>query len=232
MPDEPPTASQAPAQPTELSTCWNHIGVYGDSSCSELPKFVHCRNCPVYSSAAVQLLHRPLTPEYRNEQTEHFAARRKGPTLGKISVLLFRIANEWLALPTQAFQEVAEQRLVHSLPHRRQAIVLGLVNIRGELVICVSLHRLLGLESVTPRDKARIVHERLLVARWDGHRLVFPVNEVQGIHRLHPEEIKPAPALLAKSSQSYTQSIFVWRDRAVAFLDADAMFSTLNRSLS
>src|SRR5215510_11065269 len=118
MPNQPPTgSSQAPAPASELSTCWNHIGVYGDNSCSELIKFVHCRNCPVYSSAAVQLLHRPLAPEYRREQTEHFAALRKGAKLGKISVLLFRVANEWLALPTQAFQEVAERRLVHSLPH-------------------------------------------------------------------------------------------------------------------
>src|SRR5262245_44183938 len=148
-----PEEEQLSYVPSQVATCWSQIGVYGDSSCSELPKFVHCRNCPVYSSAAVQLLNRALSPEYRREQTDHFAERKKEAKLGKISALLFRVANEWLGLPTQAFQEVAERRLVHSLPHRRQTIVLGLVNIRGELLICASLGRLLGLENPTSRDK-------------------------------------------------------------------------------
>ena len=92
------------------------------------------------------MLDRPLLPEYRREWTEHFAQPKQLAAPARASALVFRINAEWLALPTQAFQEVAERRPVHSLPHRRQGIVLGLVNIRGELLICVSLGHLLGLE--------------------------------------------------------------------------------------
>ena len=207
----------------------------------------------MYSTAGVRLLNRPLSADYRRERTEHFAQSRQeapsrsvGTAPARVSAVLFRLSNEWLALPTQAFQEVAERRLVHSLPHRRQGIVLGLVNVRGELLICVSLGRLLGVENIpTPgaapscRETLIKTHARLLVVNSDiqcgtscRNRLVFPVDEVHGIHRFQPEELKEAPATVAKSNPTYTQGVLLWRDRAIGFLDADSLFSSLNRSLT
>jgi chemotaxis-related protein WspD len=206
--------------------------VQGNASCPKLQEFVHCHNCPVYSNEAVKLLDRPLLPQYRREWTEHFARPKQLAAPAKTSALLFRIDAEWLALPTQAFQEVAEHRLVHSLPHRRQSIVLGLVNIRGELLICVSLGRLLELERVPGGGRVPRVYDRLLVTNWDGKRLVFPADEVRGIHRFQMPELKEPPATLAKSNLSYTQGLLYWQGRVVAFLDANRLFSALNRSLS
>jgi len=193
---------------------------------------MHCRNCPVYSNAAVQLLDRPLLPQYRREWTEHFSRPKPLVAPARTSALLFRIDSEWLALPTQAFQEVAERRLVHSLPHRGQGVVLGLVNIRGELLICVSLGHLLGLESPPPGERLRRTYDWLLVTNWDGNRLVFPADEVRGIHRFQIPELQEPPATLANSSLSYTQGLLYWQGRAVGFLDANRLFSTLNRSLT
>src|SRR3989442_6591429 len=152
----------------ELSACWQKIGVHGDGTCPELPKFIHCRNCPVYSDAGLQLLDRPLPADYRQEWAAHFAQERDLTPPARISALLFRIAAEWLALPTQAFQEVAERRPIHSLPHRPQGLVLGLVNIRGELLICVAVNQLLGLEKTALPARRRTGAERLLVVNWDG----------------------------------------------------------------
>ena len=117
----------------ELRDCWNKIGVMGDSSCGELAQVVHCRNCPVYSAAGARLLDRPLPADYRREWTEHFSRAKAPATQGKISAVIFRIGQEWLALPTRVFQEITERRVIHSLPHRRNGIVLGLINIRGRI---------------------------------------------------------------------------------------------------
>jgi len=229
---QPPGARGGEDVAVEICDCWNKIGVQGDATCPELRKLVHCRNCPVHSNAALQLLDRPLLPHCRREWTEHFAQPKKNATPATGSALVFRIKAEWLALPTQAFQEVAEHRPVHSLPHRQQNTVLGLVNIRGELLICVSLGRLLGLERTPSGHTPRQVHEWLLVANWHGNRLVFPVDEVRGIHRFQRSELKEPPAILAKSNRSYTQGLLPWQGRTVGFLDADHLFSSLNRSLT
>jgi chemotaxis-related protein WspD len=212
--------------------CWQSIGVYGEGSCRELQKFVHCRNCPIYSHSALRLLERPLPQDYRAEWTAHFAREQKLSPPVKTSAVLFRIAAEWLALPTHAFQEVAERRRTHSLPHQRQSVVVGLVNIRGELLICVSLARLLGLEKPSPRQTIRTTYDRLLVTNWEASRLVFPVDEVHGTHRFEASEVHDPPATVAKSHPSYTQGIFLWQQKPVGLLDPSLLFSALNRSLS
>lgn len=306
-----------------VDDCWNRIGVTGDGTCSELAKFVHCRNCPVYSRAGAQLLNRRIPAEYRQEWTRHISrvAKVEGQLLparlsgldsqrSRLSVVIFRLGDEWLALPTQTLQEVvalgtavspasgdeaqapgidlpasalAPRCVIHSLPHRRGSVVLGLVNVRGELVICVSLGRLLSggcvdenaailakgsaaspatqpvLQTTQPRSYERS-HTRLLVAEWDGSRLVFPVHEVHGVHRLQPEQLKDPPATLAgdkrrtkvaapaagsnaviemvrhggepAGSISYVRSIFAWNDKTVGLLDADLLFASLNHNLA
>lgn len=211
--------------------CWNTIGVEGNGTCRELVKFVHCRNCPVYSAAGLQLLNRPLDPAYRAEQTAHYAMRKRLSTPARLSVVIFRLDSECFALPTQVFQEIAEERPQHSLPHRARSIALGLVNVRGELLVCASLARLLGVAE-SPNHAPRQRLDRLLVATWNGQRVAFPVDEVFGIHRFQQEELREAPSTVARSTLTFTRGVLGWRERAVGLLHADSLFAALNRSLA
>ena len=218
----------------DFTDCWNKIGVRGDGSCVELERHVHCRNCPVYSAAAAQLLEADLPAGHMAEWTGHFSGERTLEEAGTHSVVIFRIGAEWLALPTAVFKEMATTRAVHALPHRRGGLVLGLVNVRGALLVCVSLGDLLGLEP-KPEEKetrGRTLHRRLLVISREGSRLVFPVDEVHGIHRCQPRELKALPATVAKAAATYTKSVLAWQDRTVGCLDDQLLFHSLNRSLA
>ncbi len=226
------TLVQKAREEGEIYACWNEIGVHGDGSCPELKKYIRCRNCPVYSGAGIKLLDRALPAEYRREWTEHFAKEKKLPPPIREKAVLFRIGAEWLALPARAFHEIADHRPIHSLPHRRQGIMLGLANIRGELLICFSLGHLLGLDGLPQPMELRQTYERLLVADWMGRRIAFPVDEVRGIHPYDQQELRDPPATLSKSSLSYTKSVLNWERRSVGLLDPDILFTSLNRSLS
>ncbi len=234
--------------PMAIHDCWNQIGVEGNGTCRELVKHIHCRNCPVYSAAGLQLLDRPLPASYRQERAEHYAQVKKITQPARLSVVIFRLGNEWLALPTPIFQEVAEQRVMHTLPHRRpgghRGLALGLVNVRGELLICASIRRLLGLpeEREAPAARSqpgtRTVFERLLVASGPAapggppQRVAFPVDEVHGIHRIPKQEVKDPPATVSRTALTHTQGVFGWRDRTVGLLEAESFFTALNRSLA
>lgn len=244
VPGAEATRHALPATHAPIHDCWSLIGVEGNGTCRELVKFIHCRNCPVYSAAGIQLLDRPLPPDYRRERAEHYAQVKKIAQPARFSVVIFRLASEWLALPTTAFQEVAERRAMHTLPHRRRGLALGLVNVRGELLVCASVARLLGLEQPAARDHtvaraARpVVFDRLLVTSWNQQRVAFPVDEVHGIQRFQKDELKEAPATIARSAQTYTHGVLNWHggasgtQRTVGLLDAEVFFTTLNRSLS
>ena len=201
------------------------------------PQPTHSKNQPPPSGAsadagALRLLDRDSPEDYVREWTERIAQEKQTVETGTVSVAIFRIGVEWLALPTGIFQEVAEQCPVHTLPHRTGSAVAGLVNVRGELLVCVSLGKVLGLADESGANTKARIFKRLLVANRDGNRLAFPVDEVFGLHRYHPRELNPAPATLAQGKVSYTIGMLPWRDKTVGCLDDELLFYTLHKSLS
>lgn len=213
--------------------CWNRIGVWGDGRCPELRSHTHCRNCPVYAAAAAALLDSAAPAGYLQARTEHYAAPLQ-PVVGRCdSVLIFRLKGEWLALPTAAFVEVAAMRPLHGLPHRRGGIVLGLVNVRGALLICLSLSAMLGMET-TQQNQPELLDgmPRMLVLGYANELVAVPVDEVAGMHRFHTGDLKPAPATLARDRGAYVKAVLAWDGRTVGLLDEELMFHTVNRSLA
>jgi chemotaxis-related protein WspD len=226
---EPAAGTAAPA----IVPCWNRIGVHGDGSCGELLAHVHCRNCPVYSSAALQLLDRARVHDLA-ATTRLFAADKQEQQRGARSGFLFRVGPEWLALPTAVLDEVADLRAIHSLPHRRSGVVLGLANVRGELLVCVSLSELLAIESVAEEPatrERRAAQRRLLVVRERGLRIAFPVDEVHGTLRFDDAGLRPVPSTVARATASYSRAVLPWQGHAVGLLDEELLFHSLNRNL-
>jgi chemotaxis-related protein WspD len=212
------------AKPVE--GCWKVIGINGDASCAQLVRHIHCRNCPVYASAAAQLLDVEAPAPYTQESTQHVAAEKPAAQTETISVVIFRVAAEWLALPSAIFKEIAGDRLIHSLPHRRNGALLGVVNIRGELLVCASLKHILGVDTAGAAGSAR----RMLVIQQNSDRTVCPVDEVHGIERFRQQDLNPVPATLGGTVLTYTKAVLFWRRRLVGVLDSQLLFHTLNRS--
>ena len=216
-----------------VNDCWNTIGVGGDRSCPELKEHVHCRNCPVYSAGAADLLDGDSPAGYLAEWTSHFAQPKRAEDIETRSIVIFRIGSEWLALPTSVVVEVANLLPVHSLPHRQNGAVLGLANVRGELLICVSLGQIVGVEGPAEpsRDRRSAAYRRFLVMRREDVRIVSPVDEVHGIHHAHSRELKDVPATVSKATVTYSTALLSWRDRSVGILDDQLVFYSLKRGL-
>ncbi|UXI68595.1 chemotaxis protein CheW [Tahibacter amnicola] len=217
-----------------IDDCWNRIGVRGDMSCPELVAHIHCRNCPRYASAAAMLLDIAMPSDYSQHWTEHVARPKVLDELQTLSVVLFRVGREWLALSTHVFREIASVRAVHSIPHRRNGIVLGLVNIRGGLQVCISLQQLLHIEAAPQgkRERHAAQQERLLVVQHDAGTAVFPVDEVHGIQRFHTQELNDVPATVARATATYTKGVLDWNQKTVGVLDEQLLFYTIDRSLA
>jgi chemotaxis-related protein WspD len=214
--------------------CWNRIGVCGDSSCERLVEYVRCLNCPVFESAAARLLERPIPLVDLSQHDIRVPAREQRDVQGASeSFLVFRIGDEWLALPTPIFKRIVQTRPIHTLPHRQHRAVLGVVNVQGELLVCLSLAHLLGFEADTAArdDRARHDLPRLLVVSRAEEHAVFPVDQVDGVHRIAVASFCPPPATLSHAAAAHSRAVAPWRGMSVGLLDADALFDTLGRSL-
>ncbi|WP_335015079.1 chemotaxis protein CheW [Nostoc sp.] len=233
--------------PSNIDRCWNFIGIQGDRSCPQLATYTHCRNCPVYSTAGRHLLERPIPGDYRYQWTQLLAESRTDenslmpshalPTT-QITVVIFRLQREWLALSAQIFKEMASPSVIHSLPHRSNQILRGLVSIRGELLLCISLSHLLNLEVAdTPVETVSpVVYSRMVVLEKASNTWVFPVDELYGVHRFHRDELQDAPKSLTQGTQAYTKGLFHWqsgvsRSHSVSYLDDELLFTTLARKV-
>jgi chemotaxis-related protein WspD len=212
--------------------CWNVIGVQGDGSCPELETWIHCRNCPVYREAASNLLDRPLSEQDLRDATLRVAAVTSTIEQGTRSIVIFRLADEWFSLPTTRFQEVAEERTIHLVPHRRGAVVVGIVNIRGELLPCVSLSRLLGVSSPAATPQRAGGAGRLLVVHDEQGGLAFLADEVAGVRHINPQELRPAPSTVSKGSISYTTGVLLWNETTVGCLDDELVLYSVRKGLA
>lgn len=214
--------------PVPAPACWKTTGVWGDRSCPELARQFHCRNCPAYSAGAARLLDAEVPEAYLVSQARHYAEPKREVRAGRHSVVVFRLTTEWFALATGLFREIAPLRPVHSIPHRRDRTVSGVVNIRGELLICVSLGPTLGLAGDPGGERTA----RLAVVRRETDQFVFTADEIAGLHRYYDAELAPVPATLAHARAACTRGILSWNGRAVGVLDDQLLFYTLNRSLA
>jgi chemotaxis-related protein WspD len=210
----------------DVDDCWNRIGVRGDRSCPELTRVVHCHNCPVFAAAGRRFLDAPSPDNYLDEWSERLAAPPEKPPADLLSVLVFRLGEEWLALPVQVLAEVAALRPVHRVP-QRGGLLAGLVNIRGELHLCARFDQLLGIEV----EQAEAGRGRLLVTRRGAEAWVFAVNEVDQVYRLPASILSSVPATLGRAAAHLTRGVFAWQDHSVGLLDDARLFQTLRTRL-
>jgi chemotaxis-related protein WspD len=239
-PDSGPRAFPIAGQPPPAirtippPDCWRTIGVSGDRSCAELETFIHCRNCPVLAEAARTFFDRPAPDGYLENWTAILDAPEAPATTAATSMLLFRLGQEWFALPAEVLVEVTSLRPLHRIPHRGAGVLEGLVNIRGQLRLCVSLRGILGLADLratasggdgTPEPPARL----LVVESHAGAAeiWVFAVDQVAGVQRVERGALRSVPSTVSQSAARYSQTLFDWQGQAVGVLDDERLFADL-----
>jgi chemotaxis signal transduction protein len=84
-----------------------------------------------------------------------------------------RVASEAYAIPVDHVLEVAELGVVRAVAGARPEL-LGIRNLRGQILPVADLALLLGIPRTTPPA-------RLLVAEAGGHQAGFAIDEVTGV---------------------------------------------------
>jgi len=176
--------------------------------------------------AARKLLDRDPPPSYLSEWTAHVAAEKTSVPQGTKSVVIFRIEMEFLALSTDLLQEIIDHYTIRTLPGCASRCVRGLINVRGELLLCIALEGVLGME----RAGAGSPTDRLLISprpiRGSGKRSF-------GVYRYHPSELRLSPATLRKAEAgSYTIGILPWQGKSVACLDETLLLYAIDKGLT
>lgn len=208
---------------TALDHCWRRIGVQGgDQSCDRLLETLHCRNCPVYAAAARTLLERESALD--EDRGWRHDPRRGGDSR---TTLAFRLGRQWLGLPPALVAEVAANPPVRRLAHRIDGRIEGVVNVRGELRLCVSLVELLGLG----RRGATEHGARLLLIEDEGGLLAFRCDEVRGLLAYDGDSVQPPPDTLPVPLDTCVDALLPTDSGHVALLNGAALARLLRTAV-
>lgn len=198
-------------------------------------------------TASACLLQRPMSAEYLAEQTDQLATSLPQTSAGAtLSAMIFRLGREWFALPAGLCVQVLPPVPAHSLPHRSNSTLLGVVNVRGQMLLKVSLMDILGLsdraavsyapgspETPTERAKGKIYPRMMVVKKSNGEGesdvWVFEVDELDGIHAIWHDQIEAVAAGIKTDAIACTSKVFVWQGHRVNFLDDGQLFDALRQ---
>ena len=131
---------------------------------------------------------------------------------------------------------------IHTVPHRSNHIFTGIVNIRGEVLMCIALGNVLGVgdsqylpsTSTSSSSQQSSVYARTMVMEVQDNCWAFRVDEIVGIHRLDKKDLQDIPVVISKTPDTYTKKILHFENRKVSYLNYELLFYellfyTLNR---
>jgi len=218
-----------------IINCWNSIGVWGrvQPRCPVLLEVIHCRNCDKYIAAGQRALQRPVPEEYQREWTHNLARKKDTDSKHHLTVIIFRVGDEWFSMPVNYLQHVETRRAIHTVPHRNTTLVKGVVNVAGEVKLCFSLGALLGIDQASTFDTTQrtAVYEGLIVLKSGKHSYVFPVTEVLELARISLDELKTVPSTMSSIASSYLLGLVTYGALHVGHLDADLVMAGFERGL-
>lgn len=212
--------------------CWKVTGVFGDKSCESLKEYLHCKHCPVYSGAAREFFDREVPPEFIESWTVALSRKKEIVEKGDLSVTIFRLGSEYLAIPTDAFLVAVEVKPVHFVPFRTNKSFRGIVNVDGELLLCYSLENLLGITRVPVESGGdRAIYNRMVAIRGANERVVFEVDEVIGVTRVSSSLISKLPSTAQKAGEIFSRGIFEAGGVTAALLDEHKVCESFRSTL-
>ncbi|MEO0795441.1 MAG: chemotaxis protein CheW [Verrucomicrobiota bacterium] len=179
-------------------------------------------------AAMLRLLDRSPPEGYLDDWQQRLRDKEDDHDRETQGVLVFRLFDEWLAIEAKIVKEITADASVHRIPQRTNEVLRGLVNVRGELQICVSLRSLLSLRDTGEKHiLSRRVHPRMIVFQGEDGAFVFRADEVYGVHPLEMDTLQDSPVTVSKAMATYTRGLFTLREIKVGLLDHELILHSL-----
>ena len=222
------TTNLPAAEQVQGHYCWREIGVYGNRSCQRLKDFVHCRNCPVFAGAARESLGRANSTPVEAPLVQWVPKLLDRRAQTRKSVLVFKLGHEWLGLDSQVVLEVSENRQARRIAHRANGLIEGMVNIRGELRLCLSLLGVLNVDAAAPLSGER---SRLVMIRDETTVWVFRAGHVKGVIGYSPAQLNAPPARLGESLKQHVEGILRVEEMTISVLSNAPLFASFKQAV-
>ncbi len=143
-----------------------------------------------------------------------------------MQLVSFGVGDCVLGVEIEHVQEINRQLELTPVPGAPDSI-RGVINLRGDVVTVLDLHRLLGLPATEPTRTSRN-----LVLKINGERVGVMVDNVSDILAISPEAISRRPPNLSQVDRRYIRGVHIRDEAVVVILDPHALASTMESASS
>jgi purine-binding chemotaxis protein CheW len=110
-------------------------------------------------------------------------------------IVAFFLAGQRYAIPIERVREIQQIVAFSEVPSGGMGVV-GMVNLRGQVIPAVDMRRLVGLDV-----REYTLETPMIIAEVEGHSVAVIVDEVQDVFELPPDCMQAAPAMHQLSSK-------------------------------
>lgn len=152
----------------------------------------------------------PRSDAPRSDAPRSGGARRDGKGSQVVS---FRLGEEEFGVDIMTVQEIILLGCITQVPEVPEH-VLGVINLRGNVIPILNLRRRFGMADRAPDDSTRIV-----VMNLGGRTVGVVVDGVSEVLRLSEDDLSPAPASLSGAGKEYINGLAKRGERLLILLD-------------
>ncbi len=211
-------------------TCWMTVGTEGDRSCERLHDVVQCSNCPSRMSQGRDLFERPVPPDYLKAWEDTLTSQREHGVRSHKGYLIFRLADDLLALEASHLSTIVSATSFHRLPNNTNPLVQGLASLQGTLHVVLSLPVLLQMDDIAAISDEMIRKKQgYYVVFTNKRRWTFHVDDILAVKRVEKGSLQDAPLTVERHRHTFSTKVLHYKNDVVAILDTDLLTHELSR---
>lgn len=131
----------------------------------------------------------------------------------------FHVGGQYYGVPVSDVQEVLSSHYITGMPLAPPAI-LGLMNIRGQIVPAVAMRIILGLQDETDLQSSMNV-----VVRHDGAEVSLLVDRIDDVIEIRSDCIESPPDTLDRSLRKFIHGVAQLPDSLLLLLNVHAVLA-------
>lgn len=150
----------------------------------------------------------------------HTNMMTKTDTCGELQFVIFNIGSEEFGIEIKKVQEIIRMPKITEIP-RAPSFVKGVINLRGRIIVVISLNVIMGIGC-----REYNANTRIIVVDIDSTVMGLIVESVSEVLRISSKDVEPpSPLITSKIQSEYIEGVGKLDDRLLILLNIDKMLN-------
>jgi len=158
----------------------------------------------------------------QNGATHLLKSRLDLQNTGTVELATFYVGDALCGMDILKVQEINKLMEMTKVP-QAPAYVMGILNLRGQIVTIIDLGKKLGLTSVEINESSRNI-----IVNSDNEYIGLLVSKIGDVVEADWQRVEPPPANIGGVQGAFFKGVFKMQDRLIGILDADRVLAEDN----